>query len=199
MKRDQKGMGAVEGLLILVIVGLIGFVGWYVYHAKKSTDSTYNSAVSSGSSTPQASSKQNKKQVYKGIGFTLQYPSDWKFVAKGTAISGGEFASDEFLPAANYPNNNAYILMFDHDNTNLSIDQYAKTQGPADILSGQKSTINSYDAYTENYDVPGPGGVPNGYEVLVEHNGLVVIFNYTTQPGYTDTYQSIINSIKFTN
>lgn len=37
MKKNQKGFNAVEGLIILVIVGLIGFVGWIVYQ-KQNTD-----------------------------------------------------------------------------------------------------------------------------------------------------------------
>lgn len=38
MRRDQKGFTALEGLLILVILGTIGFVGWYVYNAKTKTN-----------------------------------------------------------------------------------------------------------------------------------------------------------------
>ncbi len=38
MKRlNQRGIGAIEGLLILLIVGLIGFVSWYVYQANNKT------------------------------------------------------------------------------------------------------------------------------------------------------------------
>ncbi len=38
---DERGFGAIEGILILVIVGLVGFVGWYVWHnhAKTTTNS----------------------------------------------------------------------------------------------------------------------------------------------------------------
>ena len=44
MKRGQKGFGAVEALLILVIVGTLAAVGWYVYDTKKDADATYNKA-----------------------------------------------------------------------------------------------------------------------------------------------------------
>ncbi len=37
MTRNQKGFGAIEGLLIVVAVGLIGFVGWYVWSSKNKT------------------------------------------------------------------------------------------------------------------------------------------------------------------
>lgn len=56
MKKNQKGFGAIEGLLILVIVGLIGFVGWYVFHAKTDTDKSLSSAAASSAAT--SSTKQ---------------------------------------------------------------------------------------------------------------------------------------------
>jgi cytoskeletal protein RodZ len=46
MAKTQKGFTVIEGLLILVIVGLIGFVGWYVYQAKQATDENLNTAAS---------------------------------------------------------------------------------------------------------------------------------------------------------
>jgi Tfp pilus assembly protein PilV len=40
MNTKQNGFGLIEGLLILVIIGLVGFVGWYIIHTK---NTTYNS------------------------------------------------------------------------------------------------------------------------------------------------------------
>lgn len=55
MKRRQQGFSILEGLLILVIIGILGFTGWYVYHSQKNADSSYNNSVASSSQT--ASSK----------------------------------------------------------------------------------------------------------------------------------------------
>jgi hypothetical protein len=188
MKKNQKGFALVEGLLILIIVILVGFIGWYVYHTdhKSNTANTSSAAKTTDSTTGW--------QTYQGDGYTLKYPTNWKFVAKDAT-----YATDEFLPAANYPDNNAYILMFESSKTNMAPEQYAKTQGPADILTANSSTINGYSAYTENYNVPGPSGVPDGYQVFVGHSGLVVTFNYESGEPYTQTYKTIINTIKFTN
>ncbi len=49
--KNQRGFSAVEGLLILVIVGLIGFTGWYVWQAKSNTEKTLNQASSTSSSS----------------------------------------------------------------------------------------------------------------------------------------------------
>jgi hypothetical protein len=47
--KNQKGFGAVEGLLILVIVGILGFVGWYVWHSKNNANQIYKNMTNSES------------------------------------------------------------------------------------------------------------------------------------------------------
>jgi hypothetical protein len=56
MKRNQKGFGAVEGLLILILLSILGFTGYYVYHTRNNANSTYNKTASSTNS-PQTASK----------------------------------------------------------------------------------------------------------------------------------------------
>lgn len=46
-KHDENGFSAVEGLLILLIIGIIGFVGWYVMRAKNDTDNNLGAAANS--------------------------------------------------------------------------------------------------------------------------------------------------------
>lgn len=50
-KSNQKGFGAVEGLLTLVILGLIGGVGYYVYSANKPDNSQQTAAPSAKNSS----------------------------------------------------------------------------------------------------------------------------------------------------
>jgi hypothetical protein len=78
MKRNQKGMLGIEGVLMLIIVGLLAFIGWYVWHTKQSTNATLNGAASqqiAGKITdPTAdwvsySSAEGK--------FSLKYPKTW--------------------------------------------------------------------------------------------------------------------------
>lgn len=80
MKKNQKGFGVVETLLILVILGLIGFSGWYVWHVKQTTDKNlaYNN-----SSTPTTSTI--KTDLLAGgttytapdKSFSVTYPKGW--------------------------------------------------------------------------------------------------------------------------
>ena len=44
MKHNQKGFGALEGVLILVIIGIVGFAGWDVYASPKKTSSVYENS-----------------------------------------------------------------------------------------------------------------------------------------------------------
>lgn len=53
MKNTQKGFGAVETVLIFVVVGIIGFAGWFVWNSQKQTDKTLTDA-SKGSSSVSA-------------------------------------------------------------------------------------------------------------------------------------------------
>jgi hypothetical protein len=67
MKKNQKGFSALEGLLIVVIVGMLGGVGWYVWHSQQQVDKTYfqtsNSSVRprpkiSSTTSPQSSTNK---------------------------------------------------------------------------------------------------------------------------------------------
>jgi len=51
MKKNQQGFGAVEGLLIVVVVAVIAFVGWYIYNGNKKASNTYNAASTSSKVT----------------------------------------------------------------------------------------------------------------------------------------------------
>jgi Tfp pilus assembly major pilin PilA len=48
--KTQKGFTVVEGLLILVIIGLISFTGWYVWNAHNKTNNTLTNADAANSS-----------------------------------------------------------------------------------------------------------------------------------------------------
>jgi len=75
MKRDQKGFGAVEGMLLVIIVLLVGFIGYYVYHTKNNTNSSYNNAASANNSTPATNSSLLKIPE---LGIQLSLPTELK-------------------------------------------------------------------------------------------------------------------------
>src|SRR3989344_2360709 len=71
--KNQKGFSLVEGLLILVIVGLLGGTGWYVWNARTKTTDTLNNTDKASSSV----SKYPKKEVQNSSAATKDPTSDW--------------------------------------------------------------------------------------------------------------------------
>ena len=61
MVKKSDGFSAVEGVLILLIVGIIGFTGWYVMNSKKKADSSLNSATTTSQSAASGTSPLSSK------------------------------------------------------------------------------------------------------------------------------------------
>ncbi|MDB5163620.1 MAG: hypothetical protein JWS12_237 [Candidatus Saccharibacteria bacterium] len=93
-KLNSRGFSAVEGLLILVIVGIIGFVGWYVYKsnkdANKSLSNASQSTISSQTSTKKSETKTAapEKKVsdswleYKAPHYSIRFADGWTITKK---------------------------------------------------------------------------------------------------------------------
>lgn len=54
MKNNQDGFGAIEALLIAIVIGLIGGAGWYVYNSQKKTNQTLDKTAQSQSEPQKA-------------------------------------------------------------------------------------------------------------------------------------------------
>ncbi|HSW78416.1 MAG TPA: hypothetical protein VLF88_00140 [Candidatus Babeliales bacterium] len=67
MKINQKGFGAVEGILVLIIVGLLCFIGWYVYDTKNKTDQTLETVDKTSNSSTTAASKSDTATTDKAL------------------------------------------------------------------------------------------------------------------------------------
>lgn len=69
-KNNQRGFSAVEGLLVVVIIGLIGFVGWYLWHSRpvktKTTITNTSSTKNTASNTPSKSTTKPAADVNAG-------------------------------------------------------------------------------------------------------------------------------------
>ncbi len=73
MKRNQTGFTIIEGLLILIIIGLVSFVGWYVWDSSKDTvklaasDKTPSAKITGKAvefTTVKTDNEQHEKQGY---------------------------------------------------------------------------------------------------------------------------------------
>lgn len=78
--KNERGFGAVEFILIIVVVGLIGGLGWYAIHTRKNKD---NPAPISNTSTANTTTTKSANfyygwKSYSKYGITFKYPADWK-------------------------------------------------------------------------------------------------------------------------
>lgn len=80
MKKNQKGFGVIELLILVVLVGLLGFLGWRFYEARQKTDESpkieSTSQVSVKDTTPQGWVKYKNND----LGISFSYPKQWKLV-----------------------------------------------------------------------------------------------------------------------
>jgi Tfp pilus assembly protein PilX len=92
MSKNQKGFSVVEGLLILVIVGILGGTGWYVWNSNKKTNDLLNSVDKSSS----VGAKATKKNTETKIEAVDKYPT-WK-----------EEKNQEYKYSFKFPNENGW-------------------------------------------------------------------------------------------
>ncbi len=73
LSKSQKGFTLVEGLLILLVVGVIGGIGWFVYDRNKPSERTKQvTAINQASVTSDFIQYESKE-----LGFKFSYPKVW--------------------------------------------------------------------------------------------------------------------------
>jgi hypothetical protein len=92
MNKNQKGLAAVQAVLIVVIIGILVGVGWYVWNANKQADKNLKSADATAQSVAPAAAKSQHLTINEwGVKFVA--PSDLgtlKYTTYGTTGSTPE-------------------------------------------------------------------------------------------------------------
>jgi hypothetical protein len=201
MNQQQDGFSAIETVLIFVALGLTAFVGWFVWQSNQQVSRTlYTSPKTNQGSRSKTS---DHGHIYTDpSGFTLKYPTDWRYIAKGMKVGSKEYGQSEFVAQKEFiAGNNAYSLFLATDKSSGSAEQYAAARYAADpsiVISSSTSTTNGYDTQTVEHKTL--SGNPGVFSVFIVHKGKVVELQYYTSVGdkpYIDTYRAIISSIKF--
>jgi hypothetical protein len=212
MKSSQKGFAVLEGLLILVIVGLIAGVGWYVYDAKNKADKSLNNANSSSNTGVKISAKKRVSgstedwtpySSAKGQ-FSLRYPSTW---VQPTKACNSELSDrtlylgpdkDSVLKCATEFFGQMFITSIEGDKRNTKYDDNVGGSYTAGLGSGyndvvKKDVIASGVAGqrfsgTAPEDPQGLGGLPKGSKVVVyvfyANGNTYVAYYEQTPPGH---------------
>jgi len=95
MYKNEKGFSAVEGLLILVTVGVIGFVGWYVWQSKNEGNKATNTDNAASQTNKDKQAEEQAKDLYEGwktytnndYAISFRYPADWTVEAESVPHS----------------------------------------------------------------------------------------------------------------
>ncbi len=86
LKNNQNGFGAMELVLVLVIIVILGGVGWYVLKARNNTNNSYNNASTSTNVTKPVSNTISIKEW--GVKLSVGTVSDatYKLVGNNKAF-----------------------------------------------------------------------------------------------------------------
>lgn len=99
MKKFQHGFTVIEGLLILVIVGIIAGTGWYVWNAQDKANKNLDSAAKSSQNVPIATKKISTfEECKKSAGSKIQESYPEVCVTKdGNKFTNAAQASNSYL------------------------------------------------------------------------------------------------------
>lgn len=212
-RMNQKGFGAVEGLIIVVVIAVIGVIGWYVFAHKKTakpTSSTSSKTTSSSAETPVkpvSIDETTSWYLYESPAkeFSLRLPDGWKLdrYMKSAAIYAGEATSIIYakgtLATITEVNGGRDFSGIAYSLTFQKTADYASPSGTkqAGLTTTGGLTIDKYlETITEDPVALGP---PKGtkeftYRVAKGANTLQVVHDILT--GETDQTALIEKSLK---
>lgn len=142
MREKQNGFGVVEGLLILIIVGLIGFTAWFVWHSKNSTDTTFAAADKAASS--QIASKETAAIKDTPAKSGSKIPAAENSTAAQAAATKITVTSVKDMPGSSFaktgytpPSGNLRVVYLSIHNSSATDQQYDVSQFSAATSSGE--------------------------------------------------------------
>ena len=211
-QKNQSGFGAVEGLLILIIVGILGFTGWYVYHSQQNTSKNLT-PTSSGTPMFKKNSKTTSKtstvntstQAYKGTitlggaDYSFSAPADWKISNGGSGDFYQNSTGDILFVGENQTLDTPttdYVWQADTNTTN-GITILDKSTG---CQPAPQSTFNGF-SYACSEDTSTTTVVvfvaAQGGEVPLGKHMYVINYHVPKKPGADfSTFQTILSTFR---
>lgn len=203
LKKNQKGFGAVEGLLILVIVGLVGFIGWYVYHTKNNANSSYNNAAIISTVNKVAPAKAIGTHVDtkdKKVQFNLD--TNWVVAQRDDTASGcgvqvstdaGSCVSSIWVQPKDFKGKQAsWTVQVFSGQTKMGKD-WPGGETECTLTDQSTQSINGYSAFSaKTNDV----GCTASNFYLVWNNKYIVLFS-SFDNSQAASFNKIVNSVQF--
>ncbi|MBX4190735.1 hypothetical protein KW794_01470 [Candidatus Saccharibacteria bacterium] len=197
--KSQKGFSAIEGLLILVIVGLLGFVGWFVYNSNTKTNQSLSNAEKTSASnklpSKPSTSKAGETDGWKSFSttagqFSLKYPATWATATEGCSdgliLLGADSKSLGKCASESFGQMSVWSLKVDGQSS-----QGMDKGGYKDVAK-QDVTVAGVSGVRESgvaSGQEGPGSLTDGTKVIqyiFTINGRVYVASYVQDPSMPD-------------
>lgn len=175
--KTQKGFGAVEILLVIVVIGLIMAVGWLFMTRQSGNDNTAKSnSTTSNSKTQDVENTNSTEQngdiastpatdTFSWSGFSFSYYRDWKFAVDDTSYDSktcqgacASWGGQSQLPGVDYN-------VRDTNNIGVTARVDFNTSGKATPLSQIKGDKIAVDGVNAVKTVDTNGGNIGGYSL----------------------------------
>src|SRR5665213_1817337 len=137
--KNDSGFGIVEGLLVLVVVGILGFTGWFVWHSKQAVDKTL--VVNS---TAPTFKKQTKT--------TTSAPTTNSSSTPESATSTPQESST--TPAADYATSIQILSISDSNDVTFQLNGVANTNNYYLNWTASSSNLTGHVAFTASQASP---------------------------------------------
>jgi Tfp pilus assembly protein PilV len=201
--KNNKGFALLEGLLILVVVGILGFTGWYVWSAKNKTNSTYNSTGNSSAAkytkkstpvTPDPTADWTSYSSKEGQ-FSLKYPKTWITAAQPDQCSAGILllgTDSKSVGACGSSNGGQISITSVAGDSQKDSELSSATTGSGNLgfedIKTSSVTVNDIKGEKQigtasGMEVQGPPGLPKGTKVtkyIFFNNGRTYVATYTS-------------------
>lgn len=206
MKTNQKGFGAVEGILILVIVILLGYVGWYVWDANKSADDTLKQSTARQSVNTENKSDTSDDNWKSALPFTVKFPDNWTVKSDGNKSVNYTVnidAPDTKMEESNFGpvvQSGAQISIYkSRATTYKNIAEFKDGKGVPSQYGANKKDIYVDGREALQYDLGYEG--PNVHHVMFFEGGYLydIAIQQTAydKAEYAKVYDNLIQSVKF--
>jgi hypothetical protein len=156
-KLNQKGFGAIEALLILIIVAGLGFVGWYVMNSNKQKKGQVSNIDKSAVQTTPSTKSNDQKYIFREMGVKIDLPDALSGLTYAVSNSDGV----QYLALTNPEfNNSLQGCNPGEDLRGASFATVDKRSGiypkNPDVLNNDGSLLKQFNGYYIE------AGIPNG-------------------------------------
>jgi len=225
MKNNENGFGAVEGLLVIVVVVLLGVVGYMVYknHNKvtsnsSTTTSTITTAPAKTTTTQPVAPANTKTYTDIAKAYTVSYPQDWTIkeepdngLSQVPVLDSTEARfTPSNLPTGAAGNTWVGISSFKSSDMSTALDAKSATQSITinghkalyyqEVIPATKGTNGAAGGmgYTDDYYAVTNNGVTLAFYFREKQDGNGIASSFdasSTVPAYT----TLVKSVKFIN